>query len=72
MLFCRLLIFFKINFRKKFVQEYHPIGCQTVWTLIKLDNSSGLIWVQTVCQGYQQTILVDKELSERTVKADLM
>ena len=22
---------------------------------------SGLIWVQTVCQGYQQTTLVDKE-----------
>ena len=25
-------------------------------------QSSGLIWVQTVCQGYQQTTLVDKEL----------
>ena len=23
---------------------------------------SGLIWVQTVCEGYQQTTLVDKEL----------
>ena len=28
--------------------------CQTVWTL--------MIWAQTVCQGYQQTTLVDKEL----------
>ena len=28
-----------------------------------LYNSSGLIWVQTVCQGYQQTTLVDKELT---------
>ena len=26
------------------------------------DDSSGLICVQTVCQGYQQTTLVDKEL----------
>ena len=30
---------------------------------IRPDNSSGLIWVQTVCQGYQQTTLVDKELN---------
>ena len=33
-------------------QEYH----QNV-------KQSGLIWVQTVCQGYQQTTLVDKELN---------
>ena len=31
-----------------------PSECQTVWTLI--------IWVKTVCQDYQQTPLVDKEL----------
>ena len=36
--------------------------CQTDWTLIRPDDSSGLIWVQTVCQNYQQTSLVDKEL----------
>ena len=36
-----------------------PLECQTVWTLIRPDKSSGLIWVQTVCQGYQQTTLVD-------------
>ena len=40
-----------------------PSECQTVWTLIRPDDSSGLIWVQTVCQGYQQTTLVDKELN---------
>ena len=39
-----------------------PSECQTVWTLIRPDNSSGLIWVQTVGQGYQQTTLLDKEL----------
>ena len=38
-----------------------PSECQTVWTLIRPDDSSGLIWVQPVCQGYQQTTLVDKE-----------
>ena len=26
---------------------------------------SGLIWVQTVCKGYQQTALVNKEFSRR-------
>ena len=55
MLFFRLLIFFKINFLRKFFQEYHH------WTLIRPDDLSGLIWVQTVCQGYKQTTLVDKE-----------
>ena len=44
-----------------------PSECQTVWTLIRPDEivpdeSSGLIWVQTACQGYQQTTLVYKEL----------
>ena len=28
--------------------------CQTVWVQIKPDIWSGLIWVQTVCRGYQQ------------------
>ena len=27
------------------------------------DILSGLIWVQTVCKGYQQTTLVSKELT---------
>ena len=40
--------------------------CQTVWTLIRPDNSSGLIWVQTVCQDYQQTTLLDKKLNNIT------
>ena len=35
--------YFKINFFKKIFQEY----CQSVVL-------SGLIWVQTVCKGYQQ------------------
>ena len=32
-----------------------PSECQTDWIQIRPDNLSGLIWVQTVCKGYQQT-----------------
>ena len=32
-----------------------PSECQTVWTQIRTDILSVLIWVQTVCKGYQQT-----------------
>ena len=32
-----------------------PSGCQTVWIQTRPDISSGLIWVRTVCNGYQQT-----------------
>ena len=38
-----------------------PSECQTVWNQIRPDVLSGLIWVQTVCEGYQQTTLVGKE-----------
>ena len=31
-----------------------PSGCQTVWIQIRSNVFSGLIWVQTVCKGYQQ------------------
>ena len=50
MLCCHLLTFFdKINFFKKIFQEHYQS--------IKRFGSilSGLIWVQTVCKGYQQT-----------------
>ena len=60
MLFCRLLIFFQNLLFEKILSGI-PSECQTVWTLIRPDDSSGLIWVQTVCQGYQQTTLVDKD-----------
>ena len=36
--------------------------CQPVWIKIRPDILSGLIWVQTVCKGYRQTTLGDKEL----------
>ena len=61
MRFCRLLIFFQNKLFRKILSEI-PSECQTVWTLIRPDYLSGLIWVETVCQGYQQTTLEDKEL----------
>ena len=33
---------------------------QTVWIQIGPDILSCLIWIQTVCQGYQQMILVGR------------
>ena len=33
---------------------------QTVWIQIKVDVLSDLIWIQTVCNAYQQTTLVDR------------
>ena len=43
---------------------------QKVWTQIRHDDSSGLIWVQTGCQGYQQTALVDKHINGLEVKVE--
>ena len=34
-----------------------PSEYQTVWIQIRPDILWGLIWVQTVCKGYQQTTL---------------
>ena len=62
MLFCRLLIFFKIYFFDKFFQEYHQSGEQfgSRSSPTEPDVLSGLIWVQSVCKGYQLTKLVGK------------
>ena len=35
-----------------------PSECQTVRTQIKTDIKSVLIWVKTVCKGFQQTTKV--------------
>ena len=53
-----IFIFRLLNFsRLKLSSE-----CQTVWIQTKSNVLSGLIWVQTVCKGYQQTKLAGKEL----------
>ena len=36
--------------------------CQTDWIQIRPNILSGLIWVQSVCKGYEQTTHVGKEL----------
>ena len=37
---------------------------QTVWSQIRPDILSGLILVQTVCKGYQQMSLADREFKD--------
>ena len=37
-----------------------PSESQTVWTQIRPDILSGLIWVQVVCKGYKQTKLAGR------------
>ena len=66
---CRLLTILNINFFKQFFQEfYHCVKrCQTVWIQIRTDITSALIWVQTICKGYQQ-MLTWKELIKCTPK----
>ena len=34
------------------------LECQSVWIQIRTDVLSVLIWVQTICKGYQQTTKV--------------
>ena len=54
---CGLLTFFlQIYLFKKFFQEHYQ--CQTVWIQVRTYVSSVLIWVQTVCKGYQRTTKV--------------
>ena len=58
-------IFFKISFFLVvvFLNDLSGISveCQAVWIQIMPDVLSGLIWVQIVCKGNQQTTLVSKE-----------
>ena len=70
MLFCYLLTFFKIltisktSFRNT-TRVPNPLellvqfDLQTVWMQIRTDSMSVLIWVQTVCNGYQQMTKID-------------
>ena len=64
MLFVVCWFFFKITYFWKILSEL-PSECQTDWIQIRSDVLSGLIWVQTVCKGYQQTTLWGKELTKR-------
>ena len=48
--------FFQNRLLKKLFQEYYQ-------SVKQLRSRSGLIWVQTVCKGYQQKTLGGKEFS---------
>ena len=64
MSFCHLLNFFNINFFEKKLSGI-PSECQTGWIQIKYDVSLGLIWVQSVCKGYEHTTLGGNELKQQ-------
>ena len=50
-----LLTFFKIILSGTLPE------CQTLWIQIRTEVKSVLIWVQTVCKGYQETTLLAKK-----------
>ena len=49
--------FFKFTFKKKILPGTLS-ECQTDWNQIRTDTLSVLIWLQTVCKGYQVTTKV--------------
>ena len=55
--------FFQNNIFKKFFHK-HNQG-QMVWIQISTEIMSVLIWVQTVCKGYQQMKKTDRYTKER-------
>ena len=53
--FCRVWSLIKVQcFLKKKLSGIPP-EYQIIWIQIRTDKTSGLIWIQTVCKGYQQT-----------------
>ena len=53
--------FFRKHLSRKILSGIPP-ECQTDWIQSRPNILSGLIWVQCVCKGYQQTTLVGNEL----------
>ena len=53
---CLLLLFFYLNFFLGISVE-----SRAVWIQIMPDDLSGLIWIQIICKGYQQTTLVSNK-----------
>ena len=62
MLFSCLLDFFINQHCRKIISQI-PSEWQTDWILIRPDVLLHLVWVQSVCKGYQQTTLGGNELS---------
>ena len=63
MFLCPLRIFSKSFFFLKILSGI-PTDCQTDWIQFRPNILSGLIWLQTVCKGYEQTTIVSKELNK--------
>ena len=62
--FCRMIFFLIHNLPFMLIHIWIPSWSQTIWTQIRPDIMSGLIWVQTVCKCYQQTtIAITSEVS---------
>ena len=57
--------FLKTTFLK--ILSEIPSECQTDCIQIRLDKMSDLVWVKTVCKGYQQMTLGGKELKVNKV-----
>ena len=55
--------FSKMNFFK--ILSGIPSECQTVWIQNRPHVLLGLIWVQTICKGYQQKALAGEQLMHR-------
>ena len=55
-----LIFFFQNQLFQKILSGI-PSESQTDWIQIRPDILSGLIWVQSVCKGYEQTKLVGKQ-----------
>ena len=53
--FSHAVALLKINSFQNVLEGYHLNKCQTVRIQIRPDFLSDLIWVQTVCKGYQQS-----------------
>ena len=58
MLFCCLLIFFQNQLFRKILSGI-PSECQTDWIQIRPNKMLGLIWLQSVCKGYQQIKVIN-------------
>ena len=59
-IFFKISLFLVVAFSKNDLSGI-SVECQVVWIQIMPDILSGLIWVQIVCKGNQQTTLVSKE-----------
>ena len=57
--FCHLLIFF-FNYFSQNTLSRIPSEYQTFLIKFRPDTLWGLIWIQTVCEGYEQMTLADK------------